>query len=45
MEALIKKIQEMLIRELEEMKNRYSAINNTVTEVKKYARGNHKHNN
>ena len=45
MEALIKKIQEMFNRDLEEMKTRSAAMNNTVTEMKKYARGNQTQNN
>ena len=33
LEALIKKIQEMSNKDLEEIKSRQSAINNTITEI------------
>ena len=45
MEAQIKKIQEMFNKDLVEMKNRKSAMNNIITEIKKYIRVNQKQNN
>ena len=39
-EAWIEKIQEMFNKDLEEIKNRQSAMNNTITKIKKYTKGN-----
>ena len=44
-EAWIEKIQEMFNKDLEEIKNRQSAMNNTITKKKKYTRGNYQQNN
>ena len=39
MEAWIKKIQQIFNKDLEKLKNKQSAMNNTITEIKKYSRG------
>ena len=39
-EAETEKIKEVFNKDLEEIKNRHSAMNNTITEIKKYNRGN-----
>ena len=38
MEANVKKIQEMFNKNLEELKNKQTEMNNTITEMKKYTR-------
>ena len=40
MEARIEKIQGMFNRDLEELKNKQTQMNNTITEMKKYTRRN-----
>ena len=40
LEAQAKKLQQMFNKGLEELKNRPSTMNNTITEIKKYTRGN-----
>ena len=40
MEARIEKIQEMFNKDLEELKNKQTEMNNTITEMKKYTRRN-----
>ena len=40
MEAWIEKIQEMFNKDLEELKNKQTEMNNTITEMKKYTRRN-----
>ena len=40
MEAGIDKIQEMFNKHLEELKNKQTEMNNTITEMKKYTRRN-----
>ena len=42
MEARIEKIQEILNKDLEELKNKQSAMNNTITEMKNTLEGNKK---
>ena len=38
MEARIEKIQEMFNKDLEELKNKQTEMNNTIAEMKKYTR-------
>ena len=40
LEAQAKKLQQMFNKGLEELKNRPSTMNNTITEINKYTRGN-----
>ena len=40
MAVQIEKIQEMFKKYLEEIKTRHSTMNNIITEIKKYTRGN-----
>ena len=40
MEAKIKKMQEMFNKDLEEVKNKQTEMNNIITEIKKYTRRN-----
>ena len=40
MEARIVKVQEMFMKDLEELKNKQTQMNNTTTEMKKYTRRN-----
>ena len=40
LEAQAKKLQQMYNTGLEELRNRQSTMNNTITEIKKYTRGN-----
>ena len=37
----IEKIQESISKDLEELKNKHTETNNTITEIKKYSRRNH----
>ena len=40
MEGVTEKIQEMFNKNLKGIKNRHSTMNNTITEINKYTRGN-----
>ena len=44
MAVQIEKIQEMFKKYLEEIKTRQSTMNNIITEIKKYTRGNQQQN-
>ena len=45
METKIEKMQEMFNKDLEELKNKQTEMNNKITEVKKYTRRNQEQNN
>ena len=44
-EAKIEEMQEMFKKDLEELKNKQTEMNNTITEMKKYTRRNQSQNN
>ena len=45
LETRIEKMQEMLNKDLEEMKKSQYIMNNAINEMKKYSRGNQQENN